>query len=117
MKRIFSIGLLTVFLFSTIGVIASSVTCNMKEMKEKNCCSSKAKDCCEKEVKLLKLDDVFVSVQNQKVIKPVEFTFLSLAPASFECFHPVTATIKMGRQPAPSLYPPDRLAFIQSFLI
>lgn len=117
MKRFLSIALLSTFLFSTIGVVASTVTCNMKQMKVKTCCAPTNPGCCEKQVKLLKLNDDFLSNEIQKVARPFEFQFIAVAQ------------VIMVRSDAPSvcfllpdIFPPpptgdDRLVFIQSFLI
>ena len=117
MKRLFSILLLGTFLFSTIGVVASSMTCNMKEMKSKSCCSRNNADFCQKEVKLLKLKDDFVSQQNQKIVKPLQFFFADSDPQLilYRCYVPYNPIAT--DEHAPPLSALGELSFLQTFLI
>jgi hypothetical protein len=100
-----------------VGVIASSVSCNMKEMKSKMCCSRSNADCCQKEVKLLKLKDDFVSPQNQKIARPLEFAFISFSPLLTETHFNLSEKVMVADDHAPPLSATDRLTLIQSFLI
>ena len=116
-KRIFSILILTGFIFSTVGVVASSYTCKMMEMKTSNCCSKTTKGCCEREVKLLKIDDDFVSSSSLLLQKFISTPVIISSPVILkEDFHSSTSEYFFA-----DLAPPgntiDRLSFIQSFLI
>lgn len=117
MKRVIALALLASFLFSTIGVVASSVKCNMKEMKAKNCCSPGNDGCCQKEVKLLKLQGDFVSPQNQKITKPLEFAFFSIPLQLTETNFSSQEKAFVTDHHAPPLSAIERLTRIQSFLI
>lgn len=89
----------------------------MKEMKAKMCCSNKQKDCCEKEVKLLKLKDDFVSPQNQKIVRPLEFSFFSFSPLFAETYFTVQEKVVVTNDLPPPRSTIERLILIQSFLI
>jgi hypothetical protein len=117
MKRVIAIALLASFLFSTIGVVASSMKCTMKEMKTKKCCSPGNDGCCQKEVKLLKLQGDFVSPQHQKIAKPLEFAFVSLPPQLTETDFSSQEKAFVSDHHAPPLSAIERLTRIQSFLI
>ncbi|HYV92365.1 MAG TPA: hypothetical protein VE978_11295 [Chitinophagales bacterium] len=122
MKRVFSIALLFAFIFSTVGVIASSYSCcGMKmnsEIKMKSCCSMMNKNCCEKkEVKLLKVKDDFISNAFVKIDRhislfteiPVLFT-MSYSEAN-------SSSVNFLRDHSPPGRSYDLLSFIRIFRI
>ena len=79
MKKIFSILLILAMLFSTVGVTVASGYCKMMKAKVENtCCKNKCKpDCCNKNVKVFKLDyDTLVS-HSSKIIKQFAPDFIS----------------------------------------
>jgi hypothetical protein len=117
MNRFLLITLLSVFLYSTVGVIASSVTCTVREKKLARCCSSQNDDCCKKEVKLLKLDHDFLSSAHQKVMKPLDAPVMVVMPEVKEVtFFSLPLSNNLISRPPPR--PVDaRLSFVQSYLI
>ena len=119
MRSYFSIGMLFIFLFSTVGVIAGTYRCkmNMEDMVRKSCCTPSQKSCCEKEVKLLKIKDDFLSSSHQQTIKVFSTIALFIQDhekASETLSNPGYIVLSAH---APPCSPYDILPFVQSFLI
>lgn len=76
MKKAGSIFILLIFLFSTVGVIASSYHCKMAMPANKSCCKTTDKGCCERNIKLLKITDHFISSSFHLPVKSApDFSF------------------------------------------
>ncbi len=114
MKKAVSIFLLLIFLFSTIGVIASSYSCKMQ--KTATCCTKANKSCCEKEVKLFKISDEYVSSSFHTPLKTTSVFVLEVLiftiPETV-----LTASYNLLSTHAPPGLPYPVLPFLQSYLI
>jgi hypothetical protein len=117
MKRFLSISLLIIFTTSTVGVVASSYTCKMMEMKMASCCNKESKGCCEREVKLLKLKDDFVSTSSFSLQKYFSAPLILSEPPVSKDISSRTLFVYSTTNISPPGESQDRLAFIQSFLI
>ena len=113
-KRILSILLLSIFIFSTVGVIANSYSCNMKEMKGNMCCSN---SCCKHEVKLLKVHDDFVSSVSFSLPRNFSPSVTLITPGLSKNNFLFSHFLFSEDDHAPPGKIVDRLSFIQSFLI
>ena len=118
MKRVFSLVFLVIFITSNVGVIASSYTCKMdrREMMKSGCCSEKDKSCCEKEVKLLKLQSDFLSGSQKTIVPPDLIPVIFTFSPEHQSNDPGDLILSLHDH-APPLERSDRLSFIQSFLI
>jgi hypothetical protein len=118
MQRFISILLLFSFLFSTVGVIAATYHCSMEmpaHLMQKQSCCTDTKGCCEKEVKLLRLNDDFLTPGSHGLAKlPAVFTIVMTAWTLPALTETAPAPFISFRPPPPK---PAILPFIQSFLI
>ena len=118
MKKIVSLLLLTVFLFSTIGVIASSYQCKKPAAINKSCCQAPDKNCCEKNSRLLKITDHFISASLQLPSKSAHNYFLAIVAVSQRAAMPGHINLFAGQAvhapPDPAV---DICVLVQSFRI
>ncbi|MBK6481926.1 MAG: hypothetical protein IPG01_02035 [Chitinophagaceae bacterium] len=118
MKRLISILILFVFLFSTIGVIASSYQCKKPMTVNKSCCKASDNGCCEKNSKLLKITDHFISASFQLPVKS-SLSFLNalviVSTGALPHFAGVQVATKPGHAPPES--PVDILLLTHLFRI
>ena len=82
-----------------------------------SCCSKESKGCCEREVKLLKLKDDFVSTSCFSIQKYFATPIILLEPPVSKDFPGHTFFIYSLNDISPPGEMNERLALIQSFLI
>ncbi|MBK9733054.1 MAG: hypothetical protein IPO83_17520 [Chitinophagaceae bacterium] len=117
MKKIISIGILVMFLFSTIGVIASSYKCRMAMPVSKSCCKTNDKGCCEKNSKLLKINTDFIAVPSQLPVKSINELPVAILTSSFDIRSYLVGGISFLQDHGPPDLPVDLLLLTQSFRI
>lgn len=117
MKQAISIFILSTFLFSTIGVIASSYHCKKVMPANKSCCSPADRGCCEKHSKLLKINDDFLAASSQCMAKIISDS--PVATLTVLCPLPYLNGLAMCavQDHGPPRLPVEPLLLIQSFRI
>ncbi|MEO6167146.1 MAG: hypothetical protein ABIO46_12780 [Chitinophagales bacterium] len=117
MNKVVSIFILFIFLFSTIGVIASSYHCKMAMPANKSCCKTMDKGCCEKNLKLLKITDQFISSSFHILVKSApdfSFAILFSFKESADRFYSQTAFLRDHAPPDSGL---DLILLTRAFRI
>lgn len=117
LKKAISIFILFVFLFSTIGVIASSYRCKMAMPAGKSCCKPGDRDCCEKNSKLLKISDDFLSVPSQFTVKPASDGIVAMLTPLYDLHLFSTAANFVPLNHGPPSVSVDLLLLTRSFRI
>lgn len=114
MKKLAALLILFIFLFSTIGVIASSYQCKKPITTDKSCCKTSDNGCCEKNSKLLKITDHFLSASFQLPVKN-SIIFLHALPALSTGTLPLFAREQVASKPghAPP-HPPIEILLLTS---
>ncbi len=122
MKKIFSIFILIIFLFSAMGVTINSHFCGKRLhsvcLIKKSCCeheSEMPKGCCKDEVKLIKIIDNY-SPSTPAHIEKVDFTIVVLElPIASTMFSTFVRTFYLDHPPPPTI--DDRVITFRSLLI
>lgn len=109
--------MLIIFLLSTIGVIANSYHCRMATPMSKSCCKTDDKGCCEKNSRLLRINDQYLVPTIKVALNTVKALTLAVSPCILPVQHKQLLLANFDSDRTACYPPPDLLLLKQSFLI